>query len=460
MGKVFSRLSIASPRVAAEKFVVRTPKTGHTHAMKPLFSRLLFTASALSLPRLSAILALAAMVSHSSLFAETVASQPASALTNWQTALISFRKAGAAIGQNEYAPAQAELSGAVTNLSAPYNGLAAQFLSRLNATLKQSPDREDPVRQKALIQLCAELHAYGAAIHLGSPSGQEADADDDPVHAWRLYESGDSKAALTEYHHKLAEETVDMWSDYYRTQIRLIEQRPGNLTNVSFAQEFVKQHYLKGYEEKADLLGALQELTRVLPYAQNPKEAVAVQQAIIKMLSDLGDGAGRDAWESKLLHDFATDPEACASVHLARGLRAYAKKDYGPALSLLRKVCSEYPDSGAYGDAQYSIGTLFLDQQKYDDAIAEFNKLFASKVNDYAFDLESSDDFRNYRNRAALRISECYEAKQDLPRALEYAELARDHYKYLSYCKSCLREAKENLEQRIARLQAAAKKPN
>lgn len=372
--------------------------------------------------------------------------------------MLNFRTAAAAIGKENYSQAQAELSRGATNLPAPYNGMAAKCLDQLSSTLKQPSDGKDPRRKMALVTLCAQLHAYDIAVRLGGPQNDTTDPDDDPVMAWRLFECGNLKAAATEYQRKLDAELVDMWRDYYRAQLRLIEQRPTNMTSVTFAFEVIKQHYLKGFEEKADPLGALQELTRVLPFAQNSKEKISIYQATIKMLSSLGDEAGRDAWETKLLADFGKDPAASASVHLARGLRAYAKTNYAEALSLLRTAGSEQPNSDAYGDSQYSIGTLFLDQQKYDEAIAEFLKLIASGVNDYSIDVESSDDYRNYRYRACLRLSDCYEAKKDLPRALEYAELARDRYKHMSYCSSCLKSTKESLEKRIAKLQAALKK--
>src|SRR3954468_11371664 len=64
--------------------------------------------------------------------------QAAAALTNWQAALSSFQKAGAFIGQAKYPQAKAELTSAATNLPAPYQAMAGQYLERLEAGLKQS----------------------------------------------------------------------------------------------------------------------------------------------------------------------------------------------------------------------------------------------------------------------------------------------------------------------------------
>jgi len=446
-------------RMRREKSALcRKAETGNTFRVIPMKTRLVHFVPKAPPRWWSAVMLVTAMLAELSTTAGTVQPNSSSALTNWQSALLSFRAAGAAIGKNNYPQAQAELSHSATNLPAPYNAMAAKYLDGLNSALNQFADAKDPRRQAALIKLCGDLRAYGVAIHLGGENRSTADPDDDPVLAWRLFESGDLKAAAKEYQRKLEAEFVDTWQDYYRTQLRLIEQRPTNLTSVSFALEFIKQHYLKGFEEKADQLGALQELTRVLPFAQSSKEKISIYQSMIKMLSGLGDDAGRDAWESKLLTDFGADPAASASVHLARGLRAYAKTNYAEALSLLHQACSEDPNSDTCGDAQYSIGTLFLDQQKYDEAIAEFLKLIASGVKDYTIDVDSSDDYRNYRYRSCLRLSDCYEAKKEFPKALEYAELARDRYKHMSYCSSCVKSTRESLEKRITRLKETVKK--
>jgi len=383
------------------------------------------------------------------------------ALMNWQMALSIFKKSGAFIGQDKGEEAKAELSAGATNLPAPYSNMASQFLARLESTLKQSPGKSDPRQRKTLSQLCGELHAYEAALRLSVPAGggsSTVEARDEREFAWRLFESGDVPAALNEYRRKLAEEQVDTWQDYYKEQIRLIEQRPANLTNVQFAIKFVQEHYLKGFEEKADVFGALQELTRVLPFARSPREGASVCQFLIKCLERLDDTAGREAWEDKLLSDLKADSEACAQVYLERGLRAMEKEAFVPALSSFHKVCTEYADTEAYGDAQFSVGVVLQQQQKYDDAVAEFDKLFPSKVNDYAVNPESSDDRKNYRFRAALRISGCYEAKKDFARALEYTELARDRYKFISYCKSCMEKTKESVEKRITQLKEALSK--
>ena len=144
----------------------------------------------------------------------------------------------------------------------------------------------------------------------------------------------------------------------------------------------MQEHYLKGFEGKADLLCALRELNRVLPYAKDPKDGLAVYRTIIQRLSSLNDDGGRDAWEDKVLRDFKSDADACAEVYLNRGIRAYLQNDFPQALVFFRKVCREYPNSEFYGDAQYDVGSTLQDQKKYDEAIEEYSKLFTSNVDE------------------------------------------------------------------------------
>jgi len=305
------------------------------------------------------------------------------------------------------------------------------------------------------------LRADQAALQLQTPPGSKTpseDSADDALYAWRLLESGDTKAALAEYQRRFAKELVEIWQSYYQEQIRLIQQRATNLSSPQFAIDLVKEHYLKGLETRADLFGALSELTRVLPLAKEPKQAVAVYQLILKCLTGLGDDEGRDAWQERLLAEHKSDPEVCARVYVSKGTQAYYRKNLKEAEALFQKVCSEYPDSSAWGDGEYGLGLVLQEQQKYDEAMVQYAKIFPSKVNEDVIDAESGEDYPNYRFKAALRISECYEAKKDGTKALEYALLARDRYKFVSYCKDCLRETRQNVENRVKKLQEAVKR--
>lgn len=382
-----------------------------------------------------------------------------SSLVTWQIPMESFKKAGEWIGSDKYDRARTELSSDSTNFSTPYDSMAGEYLGKFDAALKIS-DPKDPRRLDKLVDLCTDLRACEAALRLQSREKTNAD-DDDLASAWRLWQSGDTKAALAEYHHKLDAETVDMWREYWKEQIRLLELIHTNRNSVPVTVELVQEHLLKAFEAKPDVFGALEELTGVLPHARNPGQSLLAHQLIIKTLDSIGDQAGRTAWENKVLSDFKTNSEACARVYVARGIRAYDKKDFATATTLFHKICSEYPDTQAYGDAQYTIALILEQQQKYDEAIAEYAKLFPSKVEDYVLPTDGSNgDYKCYRFRAALGISGCYDAKGDFAHALEYVEMARDRYKYLSWCKTCMADMKQNVDTRIAQLQEKVKGSN
>ena len=379
------------------------------------------------------------------------------ALSHWQWAAVRFQSAGALIGQNQFSEAKNELGSAAASLPEPYRNQGFEFLKQLESALNSSTNANDPGRVRQLIELCTKLGAHKAALDL---SGRLAgnDVTDEPLYAWRLLETGDTKGALLAYKRKLDKEIIETWQDYYREQIRLLEQRLVAPTNTQNAIDLVRNHYLKGLETEANPFSALAELTRVLPHAQDPKQSILIYQLILKCLAALGDDPGQEAWQDQLLARHSSDPEVTASVYVDKARKAYRDKNLKQSQAFFQKVCDQYPNSNAYGDAQYGLGLVLQEQQKCDQAIQEYSKLFPSKVNDHALDSENNQDCANYRFKAALRISECYEARKDFVRALEYARMANDKYKFMSYCNDCLKQTRQNVEKRVQRLQELASK--
>jgi len=381
------------------------------------------------------------------------------ALTNWQTARLTFQRAGAVISEANLSPARQQLAAASTNLPIPYSAMAVNFAAQLESAAKLPADKEHPTRSKALVELCAALGAYDHALKLQAGFCDQEELQDDPAYAWRLFESGQTEAAIAEYRRRIKEEMVDTFAEHYKAQLRLLVQRATNLNSLAFSLKLVKEHYLRGFEEKADVFGALQELYRVLPLAKNTAESVEVINQIIQRLNQFDDTAGRDAWEEQILTRYSGETAAVANVYLERGMRAFGAKDYAPALALFRKVANEFPDGPAWGDAQYTLALIHQIEGRNDEAIREYQKIFPSKVRDHDLDPNKSDDCKNYRHRTALRISECYVANKDIKAALEYAEAARDKYIYVSYCKNCLRDNQESLARRIADLESQLAAP-
>lgn len=406
--------------------------------------------------QMRAAILVAALAVCAAVFASPAASDES--LNYWQTPMNSFKKAGELIGHGGYNGARAELSYGMTNFPAPYNGIATQYLTKLDSALGIS-DLKDPKRRGELIELCAELRACDAALELKSEEKEKKKEpdDSDTASAWCLWETGNTQAALANYKHRLEAEPLETWQDYWSEQIHLIEQSRTNRDKVEYTIERVRKHYLKGFEIPPDYFSSLEELTLAMPFARNEAEKIALHRLITKTLDLMGDEAGRTAWENKVLNDFKTNDEACAGVYLDRGLRDYNKDDFTNAMPLLRKVCSDYPETQAYGDAQYTVGLILQQQQNYDEAIMEYARLFHSKVEDYAKPIDNDEDYKCYRFRAALGISGCYEEKGDFLHALEYVEMARDRYKYLSWCKTCMEEMKQTIKTRVAQLEEKIK---
>ncbi|MEO6336172.1 MAG: hypothetical protein ABIP71_05070 [Verrucomicrobiota bacterium] len=369
-------------------------------------------------------------------------------MANWLVAQNEFQKAGVLLGGKKFEAAEKSLRAAASQLPPPYADMAKGFAERAG---NLSGEKNAPARLEAAAHLCAELQSYVAALKL-KPK-KKTDDDESAVPPWYLLESGDRKGALAEYKRKLAREYVELYQDYYRKQIQLLQERATNLTSVTAGLELVREHYLSGLEEKVDPFGALRELNRILPYVKTPSDGVRVYQEIIRSLHVLNDGPGANVWEDKLLTDFPSQSEAGAEVYYARSLRAYReRKDYDTALNLMRQICKRWPESNLWGDAQYSVGLILQDQKKYDEAIAEFSIIFPSKVNDRLLEEGGTEDGKNYRFKTALRISECYESKNDLPRALEFAKMANERYAFYSYCQMCMDQAKLGADKRVAAL--------
>lgn len=381
------------------------------------------------------------------------------ALWTWEHALGQFQRAGALIGCGEYSNAKALLSDCARKFPRPYSNMAAERRDDIDYALRNE-GLEGYYRFGSLGETCLRLHGHREAAEL-SLQAIKAHPKDHHDHgrriAWCLVESGATEKGLSEYRKSLAKAKASDWQSYYKMQIQLLTERPQRMNDVQFAIDYIRKRYLKGFDVRKDYLGALRETKRVLPCAENEKERLSLYHLFIECLSELGDDRGRHAWEEKLLKDFQAEPETCASVYVSRGERAYRAKKLDEALLNYRKASRDYPNSRTYGIAQYNVGIILKEQQRYEEAITELDKLFLSRVDDRDAGAHIMQAYRNYRHNAALRISECYEAKKDFARALEYAVLANNKYSYHSWCGTCLDSAEKALSKRITRLQELRK---
>jgi len=106
----------------------------------------------------------------------------------------------------------------------------------------------------------------------------------------------------------------------------------------------------------------------------------------------------------------------------------------------------------SWGKVAFNIGIAHKRLAEYDEAIRSFETIFPSKVDDREPGENLMEEFRNYRYRACLQISSCYEAKGDIARAFEYAKLAKEKYKYQAHCANCAMGAESALSERFERL--------
>lgn len=291
-----------------------------------------------------------------------ISAEPPPVSTNWLVAQTLFQKAGGLLGEKRFQDAKTALVSGTTNLPAPYSAMSTQFVQQINEIIRE-PDLEKQV--DAAAALCVSLQSHGAALKLKPPKNLNLpdDEEEDSI-SWSLVENGELKAALVRYQRKRNQERIPVYQEYYTKQIQMIQSWETNQSNPSFALELVRERYMKGYEGKADVFGALRHLHRVLPYAANSSNGVQLCQQFITCLSTLRDEAGRDAWENKLLADFKSDAEACAGVYYDRGIRAYhERRDFETSLNWMRKLCNELPNTKLWGDGQYSVGLILQDQK-------------------------------------------------------------------------------------------------
>ena len=385
--------------------------------------------------------------------AQPFTNRVAPASTNWLRAQGIFQTAGDLISSNKLDEAKRALVSASTNLPVPYGAMSTQFVQQLERIIQTS---NLAARVKPAIALCGNLQGYAAVLHLKQTNKLNDDEDDS--FGWAFFETGDTKTAISFYERKAAREEIQVYQDYYKKQIEMIQKWATNAGDPTLTLELVRERYMKNYERRVDAFGALRQLSRALPQAQSSTNGVHIYQEFIKCLSSLRDNAGREAWEDNLLADFKSDGEACAGVCYDRGIRAYYdSRDFDSSLKWMRKVSIELPGTKLWGDAQYSVGLILQNQKKYDEAIAAFNAIFSSKVNDYALVEGSSEDCKNYRFKSAMRVSECYESKNELASALEFARKATTQYLFVSYCSTCQKQTRESASKRVAELEEKIK---
>jgi tetratricopeptide (TPR) repeat protein len=337
----------------------------------------------------------------------------------WEAAVSKLQRAGALIAQKKYDEAQKFLAFCAEELPAPYNKIAEDRRANLESAAKASGSPEAYFGRWFIENAYFPLNAHEAALKFltENPNHEEV-----RYKAWCLAELGKVSAAISEYEKKLPGAPSD-WTAYYQKQIELLKLRSEKPRDAQVALRLVRERYFAGMEVAKDYFGALRELKRGLPYATDPNQKLEFYNLTIECLAALGDERGRFAWEDKLMRDFKGNAEVCANIMLSRVPRA---KTVDEQIALYRKIWHDYPKTNAACSAQFTIGTILRGQKKYDEAIAEFSKLFNVQTANRRFD--------DYDGRAHWEVATILFEKGDFEAALAAFRDARQHHRLTSFC--------------------------
>jgi tetratricopeptide (TPR) repeat protein len=110
------------------------------------------------------------------------------------------------------------------------------------------------------------------------------------------------------------------------------------------------------------------------------------------------------------------------------------------------------PGSSEWPKAVFNLGLLEYRRNNFAQAISHFDAVLQSHPNDKEPGGNLIETNRNYSNRSAMAISQCYEAMGQFGPALRYAWLAKTKYRYYSWCGTCYSNANFAMNKRIAYL--------
>ena len=128
---------------------------------------------------------------------------------------------------------------------------------------------------------------------------------------------------------------------------------------------------------------------------------------------------------------------AANSRKLEEAGQLFDDKEYAKAEEAYKALRAGKLQKSTWGMASHNLGLVLKVEKKYDDAIEVFQSILDSDVNDRDQGEHVMENFRNYRHKAAIQIARCYEAKGDIPKALEFVELARTKYVFQAHCGNC-----------------------
>jgi tetratricopeptide (TPR) repeat protein len=150
------------------------------------------------------------------------------------------------------------------------------------------------------------------------------------------------------------------------------------------------------------------------------------------------------------------DEQSATQALLAAGSAYHESGNTRMAEEYWREARKHPVAKSAWTKAVFNLGTLHEERKEYQKAIDYFTEVLVSKPDDGEPGASLMDTCRNYSHRSALEISRSYENMSNYHESLRYAWLAKNRYRYVSWCGTCRSSANWALNKRIAYLATRA----
>lgn len=377
------------------------------------------------------------------------------AMFQWKAATIQFKKAGELMGERRIAEARSVLERAMQQLAPPYDRMAENHLQSLENAKRQNREILNGYYVYGQIgKLCFELGAYDSAVNwmqLAINAHSEDHHGYARPMAWCLGELRRTTECLAAYNAKIdnlkKESVFSHFVDECQRQKAIVEQREARRHDLEFMLEMVRQRYLEGHDVANKYLAALEVLQECLATAHEKKDVQRIYAMGLKCLDRLHDERGRIAWENHWILQNKGDAAITASVTIDRAKRAYDRRNLDEALRLYRLVCQQDPTSPRGEFTRFMIACVLKEQMQYDEAIAEFGILIDIRSNEKNANRKYA--YPNDPHSIVLNIADCYRSRGKFDKELEYLLLARDKFKYQSWCGTCREGAHSNLQGKL-----------